>query len=226
MPVIVPINPKGGSGKSTTSLALATALAASGASVKVIDADPQASIVEWGRGSSKYREIVETRKNGEDLVDTIDRLSTSAQFVFVDLQGSASLEMAEAISRASLVLIPMQAKTEDMRGAGKAVALIARQAKVLGKEIPFRILFVRTNPQIQTKDERKIRSSVREAKLPVLTTSLHERVAYANLFSHKMALDEMGKDVNGLKKAQENVLDLTQEILKSLPRHKEATHGE
>lgn len=224
MPVIVPINPKGGSGKSTTSLALATALAASGASVKIIDADPQASIVEWGRGSSKYREIVEIRKNGEDLVDTIDRLSATAQFVFVDLQGSASLEMAEAISRASLVLVPMQAKTEDMRGAGKAVALIARQAKVLGKEIPFRILFVRTNPQIQTKDERKIRSSVREANLPVLSTSLHERVAYANLFSHKMALDEMGKDVNGLKKAQENVLSLTQEILKSLPRHKEATH--
>lgn len=224
MPVIVPINPKGGSGKSTTSLALATALAASGASVKIIDADPQASLVEWGRGNSKYREIVETRKSGEDLVDTIDRLSTTAQFVFVDLQGSASLEMAEAISRASLVLVPMQAKTEDMRGASKAVALIARQAKVLGKEIPFRILFVRTNPQIQTKDERRIRSSVREAKLPVLTTSLHERVAYANLFSHKLALDEMGKDVNGLQKAQENVLGLTQEILKSLPRHKEIAH--
>jgi len=226
MPVIVPINPKGGSGKSTTSLALATALAASGASVKVVDADPQASIVEWGKGSSRYRGIVEQRLDGEDLVDTIDRLSAQTQFVFVDLQGSASLEMAEAISRASLVLVPMQAKTEDMRGAGKAVALITRQAKVLGKEIPFRILFVRTNPQIQTKDERRIRASVQEARLPVLSTSLHERVAYANLFSHKLALDEMTNDVNGLKKAQDNVLQLAQEILQAIPRHKEVANVE
>jgi len=224
MPVIVPVNPKGGSGKSTTSLALATVLAASGASVKIIDADPQASIIEWGKGPSKYAGMVEQRQDGEDLVDTIDRLSATTQFVFVDLQGSASLEMAEAISRASLVLIPMQAKTEDMRGAGKAVALISRQAKVLGKEIPYRILFVRTNPQIQTKDERRIRASVIEAKLPFLPTALNERVAYANLFSQKLALDEMKDDVNGLKKAQENVFQLAQEILQAVPRRKEVEH--
>jgi chromosome partitioning protein len=224
MPVIVPVNPKGGSGKSTTCLALATTFAASGASVKIIDADPQASIQEWGRGSSKYRQMVEPRQDGEDLVDTIDRLSMTAQFVFVDLQGSASLEMAEAISRATLVLIPMQAKTEDMRGASKAVALIGKQSKILGKEIPFRILFVRTNPQIQTKDERRIRAAVQESSLPFLSVSLHERVAFANLFSQKSALDEMTGEVNGLSKAQENVLQLAQEILQVLPRRREVQH--
>lgn len=41
MPVISIANPKGGAGKSTTALVLGTTIAAHGATVTVIDADPQ-----------------------------------------------------------------------------------------------------------------------------------------------------------------------------------------
>ena len=41
MPVISTANPKGGSGKSTSTLVIATTLAAKGASVCIIDADPK-----------------------------------------------------------------------------------------------------------------------------------------------------------------------------------------
>jgi chromosome partitioning protein len=45
MPVISFANPKGGAGKTTTALILATELADSGASVSIIDADPE----RWAR---------------------------------------------------------------------------------------------------------------------------------------------------------------------------------
>jgi chromosome partitioning protein len=52
MPVIVVANPKGGAGKSTLSLVLGTALASQGASVTLIDCDPNRPIVDWKTGPS------------------------------------------------------------------------------------------------------------------------------------------------------------------------------
>ncbi|MFC6627554.1 ParA family protein [Sphingomonas yabuuchiae] len=48
MPAIVVANPKGGAGKTTLTFVLAGELARSGASVAVIDADPNAIIAKWG----------------------------------------------------------------------------------------------------------------------------------------------------------------------------------
>ncbi len=54
MPVIAVSNPKGGAGKSTTTLLLATYLAQQGASVSVLDADPNQPIMDWKKnGASK-----------------------------------------------------------------------------------------------------------------------------------------------------------------------------
>uniref|UniRef100_UPI0030DD2402 ParA family protein n=4 Tax=Pseudomonadota TaxID=1224 RepID=UPI0030DD2402 len=49
MPAISVANPKGGAGKTTLTLVLASELARSGAAVTVIDADPNAIIAGWGR---------------------------------------------------------------------------------------------------------------------------------------------------------------------------------
>ena len=48
MAVIVAANPKGGSGKSTSCLVLGTTLASKGATVAIIDADPQKPVGRWG----------------------------------------------------------------------------------------------------------------------------------------------------------------------------------
>jgi len=47
MPIIAMSNPKGGAGKSTTALLLATYLAERGAKVCVLDADPNQPILDW-----------------------------------------------------------------------------------------------------------------------------------------------------------------------------------
>ena len=49
MPTIVFASPKGGAGKSTSAVVLATELALSGANVTVIDADPNRPGARWGR---------------------------------------------------------------------------------------------------------------------------------------------------------------------------------
>ncbi len=166
MPVIIAANTKGGSGKSTTSLVLSTTLASRGFTVRLIDADTkQGTSSKFGAaGRSKYSEIVVPLSPEEDLTDMIDRLASEFQFVVVDVQGSANLELAAAMSRADLVIIPMNAKTADSEASPEAIALLRKQEKMFRRKIPFGVLFVNTKTPIITREEKEIREQIEERR--------------------------------------------------------------
>ena len=134
MPVIVAANPKGGSGKSTTCVVLGTTLASQGATVRIIDADPQRTLARWGEGESAFSDIVVTPSANEDLTVLIDDLQSKYQFVLIDVQGTANQEMVSAMSRADLVLIPMQAKTADAEVATRAISLLRTQENLFKRK--------------------------------------------------------------------------------------------
>ena len=138
MPIITFANPKGGAGKTTTALILATQLAENGASVQIIDADPERWISGWGDLPGKPDNIEITRDVTEDsIVDQIEEASARSQFVIVDLEGTASLMVANAIGMSDLVLIPIQGSSMDARGGAKTIRLIANQAKMARRNIPY-----------------------------------------------------------------------------------------
>ncbi len=217
MPVIVAANPKGGSGKSTTCIVLGTTLAAQGASVRIVDADPQRTLARWSQGSSEYREIVVTPLPHEDLTILIDRLQTEFQFVLIDVQGTANQEIVSAMSRADLVLIPMQAKTADAEVATRALSLLRTQENLFKRKIPHAIVFMRTSPIIVTREEKEIRLNIEAAGVPRFISSLNERTAFSHIFAHKMSLGELNpKDTNGLEGAEKNAVEVTAEMVNVL----------
>jgi chromosome partitioning protein len=217
MPVIVAANPKGGSGKSTISIVLGTTLTAQGASVRVIDADPQRTLARWAEGSSRFRDIVVTPSQTEDLTILIDRLQSQFQFVFIDVQGTANQEMVAAMSRADLVLIPMQAKTADAEVATRAISLLRSQENLFKRKIPHAIVFMRTSPIIVTREEKEIRLNIESAGVPRFASSLNERTAFSHIFAYKCSLGELNaKDTNGLEAAQHNAFELTAEMVQLL----------
>jgi chromosome partitioning protein len=223
MPVIVAANPKGGSGKSTSCLVLGTTLANRGGTVRIIDADiAQRTVGQWSEGASKLREIVVRPIPGEDLTDLIDRLATEFQFVIIDVQGTANQEMAAAMSRADLVLIPMQAKTADAQEATRAIALLRSQEKLFKRSIPHAILFTRTSPLIATREEKEIRKNIMNAKIPTFTAALNERTAFSHIIKDQCDLTELSsKETNGLKEAIGNAEAVAAEIIEMLRSKKE-----
>ena len=217
MPVIVAANPKGGSGKSTTCLTLGTTLASQGATVRIIDADPQRTLARWSEGKSIHRDIVVTPSSGGDLTVTIDRLQAEVQFILIDVQGSANQEMVAAMSRADLVLIPMQAKTADADVATRAISLLRSQENLFKRKIPHAIVFMRTSPIIVTREEKQIRQNIEAAAVPSLKASLNERTAFSHMFAYKRALAELNtKETNGLEEAQQNAIEFTGEVVQLL----------
>jgi chromosome partitioning protein len=124
MPTIVFASPKGGVGKSTAAVLLATELASHGGSVTMIDADPNRPLTQWASRPGKPKKLtVIATTTEESIIDTIEKAALQTTFVIVDLEGTASMMAGYAMSRADLVIIPAQGSHLDATEAVKAIKL-------------------------------------------------------------------------------------------------------
>ena len=88
MPTIVFASPKGGAGKSTSAVLLATVLAERGATVTIIDADPNKPVSSWAKRPGKPNNLTVVADVSEDtVIDAIEEAATHSAFVIVDLEG-------------------------------------------------------------------------------------------------------------------------------------------
>ena len=164
MPTIVFANPKGGAGKSTAAVILATQLARRGVQVTILDADPNKPVSEWARRGALDNLTVIAQISEATIIDEIDAAAEKTPFVIVDLEGTASMMVAYAISRADLVIIPTQASQLDAKQAAKAVMLIKQQEKAFRKTIPFAIFIPVQAPQSGQRPCPMCRASSRRTK--------------------------------------------------------------
>jgi chromosome partitioning protein len=216
MPVLVISNPKGGTGKSTTSLLLATTLARHGASVTLFDCDPNKHLVAWKNRPTKSTVNVVGHAEATNIARMLKAEAASRQFVIADLEGTASLLVASAILAADLVIIPMQGSAMDASQARRAISFIEDQAVAVGPR-PYRVLFTRTKPGFATRDERVIRETMVGAGIPLFRTDLAERAAFRSMFTFRQSLEELDSAaVNGLDKAVENADALAAEAIEAL----------
>ena len=226
MPAISVANPKGGAGKTTLTFVLAGELARSGASVAVIDADPNAVIANWGRKRTAQNrslpfEIIASPKESE-LVKVIDRYTESHDFVLIDLEGTASRMTSRALARSHLVLIPFNLSPIDAELAANAVALIQEEAEALGRTIPFRLIRSRDNAAMETKTAKRIRAAITEAELPLLSVGLVERAAYRDIFDFSATLEELDESkTSGLAGARRNALDVARAVVEAVQQEME-----
>ena len=215
MPTIVIASSKGGSGKSTSAILLATALAEHGATVTVIDADINRPLSSW----AKYAETPDTLTVLSDvqettIIDTIEAAAADSQFVVVDLEGTASLMVGLAISRADLVIIPTQGSQLDATETAKTVKLVKIQEKSLRLKIPMGILFTRTSSAIRPRTLRAIEAEFRKAGIRVLNTQIHERDAYKAIFSFGRMLSGLDQDqVRNVPAAAANAKEFMVEVV-------------
>lgn len=182
MPVITIASPKGGSGKSTTSVILSTELAHAGAEVTMLDCDPNRSITLWAsRSPLPARITVLSDVSESDIVKTIKQQDADGRIVVVDLEGVASRLVSRAISQADLVLTPMRATTLDATIGVRALALIAEEEEALGRSIRHAVVFTMTRA-IKSKQHTAIEASLIGQGVDVILPPLMERAAFSALF--------------------------------------------
>jgi chromosome partitioning protein len=198
MPTISFASSKGGAGKSTSAVLLATELASRSASVTIIDADPNQPVSRWSRKPGRPDKLtVISDVTEETLLDAIDDAAHKATFVIVDLEGTASLMVAQAVSRSDLVIIPTKGSELDAIEAIKVIKFIGRQEKAFNKKIPFAVLFTQTNPAVRPRTLKSLEQDMLAQGIPLFGTALHERDAFRAIFSFGGMLSDLDPSAVG-----------------------------
>jgi chromosome partitioning protein len=220
VPVIVFASPKGGAGKSTSAVVLACALAGEGAAVVVMDADPNRPVSQWAKRPGRPETLaVVADVTEETIIDAIEDAARRAPFVVVDLEGTASMTVAYAISRADLVIIPSQGSQLDAAEAARAVKLIRQQERAFGRRIPHAVLFTRTSPAIRPRTLQHIRAEFEGHGVPAFETQMHEREAFRAIFSFGGTVETLNAaQVGGLDGAVRNARAFADEAVALLRR--------
>lgn len=215
MPVIAFANPKGGAGKTTSALLLATELASRGAHVTVVDADPERWISQWSKLPSKSDTVTIISDVSEDtVVDVIEAAEATAQFVIVDLEGTASLMVSNAIGMADLVIIPIQGSSMDARGGAKTIKLIRNQEKMSRRKIAHAVVLTRTGAAITSRALRNVTQQLQAGGIDVFQTAIVERAAFRDLFDYGGTLSTLDpKLTSNLDKAMQNAREFAGEVI-------------
>lgn len=217
MPTIAFVSPKGGVGKTTAALLLASQLTR-GARVTIVDADPNHPIAAWGKGAEVPDNLSIVADVDEDnILDKIEEAAAATPFVIVDLEGTAAKIVLLAISQADLVIIPMQGSQLDAEQASRAIRVLKQHEKMTGRAVPYGVLLSRTSPIIRTRTMGHIQGGLNDAGVPMFKAQLHEREAFRALFSFRQTLEKLdGKDVPNLDKAIANAEQFTVEVIERL----------
>ena len=220
MPTIVFASPKGGAGKSTSAVVLASELALRGAQVVVIDADPNRPVSQWAKRPGKPETLAVLSDVTEaTIIDEIEAAAARVPFVIVDLEGTASMTVAYAISRADLVIVPTQGSQLDAAEAAKAIRLIRQQERAFGRRIPHAVLFTRTSAAIRPRTLQHIREEMAQNSVPAFETQMHEREAFRAIFSFGGVLSGLNAgQVSGLEAAVRNAQAFAAEVVALLKK--------
>ncbi len=221
MPTIVFVSPKGGAGKTTAALVLASQIAR-GAGVTVIDADPNHPIQAWAASEAAPSNLsVISDADEENIIERIEEAASRTPFVVVDLEGTAAKIVLLAVSQADLVIIPTQGSQLDAEQASRALRVVKQQEKMSGRAVPYAVLLTRTNPLIRTRTMTHIQKGLLSAGVPVFETELHEREAFRAIFSFRKPLEKLdASDVSNVDKAITNAEQFAAEVIETLRQTK------
>lgn len=126
---------KGGAGKTTLAVQLATAMLAAGEEVCVIDVDPQGSLSRWFEERQRRRDPADrlalVKTGGWRLGVELGRVVRDFSTVVVDTPPHADNDLKATIREASLVLVPCQPSPLDVWASRPTLEIAAKQGRMI-----------------------------------------------------------------------------------------------
>lgn len=177
--IISVINLKGGVGKTTTAIALATAAARDGKIVKVLDTDPQSSASLWAMTAEDGGDPLPFEVESANIatVRAAGRRSrgTRSEWVIIDCPPNGHV-MDEAMKASDFVIVPTTTGPADMYKALETAETLS------DRDIYYAILLTRTVPRTLTL--RQSLSELEEKNASYFDCQIPNREALKNFFGN------------------------------------------
>jgi chromosome partitioning protein len=215
MAVITFANTKGGAGKTTAALLLATELLHRNHRVCVLDADPQRWFSRWQEGAPLTpRLTVETYVSAPTIQKIVHERRQQWDFIIIDLPGIQSPLLASAVGLSDHVIIPIQGSSMDAQGGAQVMDLLRYLDRKAGIRIPHSVLLSRVNQAITTRSMAAVKRLLAEQCINVLDTPIAERAAFREMFDLHRPLRKLESATSGAgEKAIRNAEAFAAEIL-------------
>ena len=161
---------KGGIGKSTTAIHLASFLADRGGRVVLVDSDPNRTALNWSRRGCLPCEVVDDRQ--------AFRVVPGADYVVVDTPARPDTDdLAELVKGADLLVLPT---VPDIVSLEPMLQMVSDLASVLGTDQVagrYRILITMAPPR-PNRDGQRMRVELQQAGAPVFRAIIRQAVGF------------------------------------------------
>lgn len=203
------LNQKGGVGKTTLAVHVATAIARQGARVLLVDADPQGSALDWSaiRSGIPLFPVIGLPK--AILHRELPTLAADYNHVVIDGPPRVYDVARSAIMASDLVVIPVQPSPYDVWAAKEIVDLLNEAAAFNDN---LKSAFVINRKIVNTAIGRDVAEALAGYPVRVLNTAIGQRVAFAESAGQGNTVLDL--DLNSA--ASREVMALTHEILETV----------
>jgi chromosome partitioning protein len=206
LPIIAVLNQKGGVGKTTLSIHIATALASDGRTrVLLIDADPQGSALDWSaqRAAAPLFPVIGLPK--PTLHREMAALSKGYDWVIIDGPPRVNELARSAIAASDAVLIPVQPSPFDVWAAQDIIDIV-NECAVHKPDQQTRFVINRQFPNTTLGIE--VKDALASFNVPMMMSVIRNRTEYAK--AAKNGLTAIETEPNG--PAAREIASLVQEL--------------
>ena len=188
------INTKGGVGKTTIAIHIATLSSRIGPTL-LIDGDLQASAASWAawrRETEHSPSPVTVCLTGKAVFNEGKTLSTNYQYTIVDAGGRDSHAFRSALLLTDVGIVPIGASSLDTSALTDVLTVVDDEAKDFNPKVRVKALMNRIDAR--TKDTGDLQAFLEEHHIPVFNARVCERVAFRHSMNQGCIVHEFGKD--------------------------------
>jgi chromosome partitioning protein len=194
---IMVINAKGGSGKTTIAINLASYFASQNKNVTIIDYDPQGSSLDWIAVRSSAKQPIQGIAGFKRNVEKPQR---KTDIVVMDVPAALhGAELTKLVKKAQTILVPVLPSPIDMRAATHFLTELKKCAPVSQKKA--KLALVANRAREITNIAWELEEFLSKQKIPYLTM-LRDSQNYVRAAERGLGIFEMGPAATAVDRDQ------------------------